>query len=388
MAQNKLNLLKESGAGKLYESNGFLVPVLTGSPKEMGAQYGALMAEHMQQVYDLLIEPGRNNGMITDADARKCTERVYSTGSMRYRMFYDGVVAATGWPLDKVGMLDSLMEFGVFQSQVMSKFAGCTSILSWGAHSADGGMYIGRNEDWSEAFIKFPQVLTVRRPTDGSYKYATMGWPGILFPLTALNEHGAYMDIHDGTSMGSNVVCYERIPCTSLLSDLMAESPSLSAMVYRLNTYAMSTAMILTLADESSAASMECSSLAGSRVRNPNGEAMVVVNTFLSDNWGIGKRDSLTHSLSARLPNMTNRLAENKGKVDAAVTCKIMDLKLYDANGKLAVNGGCTKPINQDEDITVHQVVTDVKRRQMWLKRPSPAVFADWTHFDLKELWG
>lgn len=64
-----------------------------------------------------------------------------------------------------------------------------------------------------------------------------------------------------------------------------------------------------------------------------------------------------------------------------------MDIKLYDADGKLAVNGGCTKPTNQDEDITVHQVVTDVKSREMWLKRPNPTVFADWTHFDLKELW-
>lgn len=388
MAKSELKLLKESGAGKLYESNGFLVPVLTGSPKEMGAQYGALMVEYMQNAYGVLIEPGRKKGMITDADARGWTERVYETGSMRYRLFYDGLAEATGWPLDKVGILDNLMEFSIFQAKIFDSFAGCTSILSWGGHSVDGGMYIGRNEDWSETFIKFPQVLTVRRPTDGSYKYATMGWPGILFPLTAMNEHGAYMDLHDGTSMGSSIVCYDRIPSTSLLSDLMAESPSLSAMVHRLNTYSMSTAMILTLADESSGASMECSSLAGSRVRNPDGEAMVVVNTFLSDNWGIGKRDSATHSLSGRFPNMTSRLAENKGKVDAAVTRKLMDLRLYDADGKVAVNGGCTKPINQDEDITVHQVVTDVKRREMWLKCPNPNVFVDWTHFDLKELWG
>lgn len=38
-----MNLQKESDAGKLYESNGFLIPVLTGSPNEMGAQYGVLM---------------------------------------------------------------------------------------------------------------------------------------------------------------------------------------------------------------------------------------------------------------------------------------------------------------------------------------------------------
>lgn len=40
--------IKESGAGKLYEANGFLVPVVTGTAKEMGTQYGALMVEAMQ----------------------------------------------------------------------------------------------------------------------------------------------------------------------------------------------------------------------------------------------------------------------------------------------------------------------------------------------------
>jgi len=162
MATNELTLIKESSSGKLYEANGFLVPVLTGAPKEMGAQYGGLMVEYMQKAYDVLVEPGREKGMITDDTAKSWTERVYTTGSIRYRQFYDGLAEATGWPLDKVGMLDNLMEFSIFQAKVMDRFAGCTSILSWGGHSVDGGMYIGRNEDWSETFIEFPQVLTVR----------------------------------------------------------------------------------------------------------------------------------------------------------------------------------------------------------------------------------
>jgi hypothetical protein len=80
--------------------------------------------------------------------------------------------------------------------------------------------------------------------------------------------------------------------------------------------------------------------------------------------------------------------AEHAGKVDAQVTRDLMDLKLYDDSGNLLPNGGCTKPVNHDEEVTVHQVVTDVKRRQMWLKVPVPSVYADWTHVDLKVLWG
>jgi hypothetical protein len=36
---------------------------------------------------------------------------------------------------------------------------------------------------------------------------------------------------------------------------------------------------------------------------------------------------------------------------------------------------------------TNYQTVIDTRRRQLWIKIPSPDHFADWTHFDLPELW-
>jgi hypothetical protein len=382
----EINLIVEDGKGKLYESNGFLIPVLTGPPKEMGAQYGALMVEHMQKAYDVLIEPGHKKGMITDADARKWTERAYSSCSTRNRLFYDGVVEGSGWPLDKVGMLDQLMEFGIYQSNIHS-FAGCTSILSWGSHSADGGTYIGRNMDWSPAFNTFPTVLTVRRPTDGSYKYATTGWPGMYCAFTALNEQGAYLDVHDGTSMGGSVTYIERPSSLNVISDLLCEAASFSGLVTRLNGLATSTSTILTLGDETTGGAMECSSLAGNRLRKADGDSLTVVNSFLDPDWGLGKRETVSNSLR-RYANMTARLAENQGKVNAQVVRSLMDLTLFNADGTFAEKGGATKPTKQDADLTNYQTVVDVKRREMWMKVPSPTAFADWTHFDLKELWG
>ena len=382
---SELNLLVESGQGRLYESNGFLVPVLTGSPKEMGAQYGALMVDSMQQTWDVLIEPGRSSGAITDDDAKTWTERALSTFSTRNREFYLGVAEGSGWSIDKVGMLDQVMEFGIYQSKIHA-FAGCTSILSWGGHSADGGTYVGRNMDWAPIFNEFAQVLTVRRPSDGSYRYATTGWPGMYGAFTALNEHGVYLDLHDGTSMGGSVVYTQRPPTLNQLGDLMSETASLPALVKRLNGIAASTSTILTVGSETGGASMECSSLGGNRLRKPDGESLVVVNTFLNPDWGLGKRETVSNSLR-RLANMTARLAENEGSVDAQVTRDLMDLTLFDADGNFLENGGCTKPTLQDADSTNYQTVFDVQRRQLWMKVPAPDYFADWTHFDLNALW-
>ncbi len=46
---NELQVVSEAGAGKLYEVNGFLIPVVSGSGHEMGKQYGELMKDSMQQ---------------------------------------------------------------------------------------------------------------------------------------------------------------------------------------------------------------------------------------------------------------------------------------------------------------------------------------------------
>ena len=386
MSNTEMTLVKEAKGGKLYEANTFLIAVLTGSAREMGTQYGVLMGEPMGKASDVVLEPGLKSGAITRDDVKKWAKRAYTTCSARMREWYDGVAEGSGWPLDKVCFLDQIMEYGIFQSKIHS-FAGCTSILTRGSHSADGGMYIGRNMDWSEAFNQFPQVLTVRRPTDGSYKFASMGWPGMYAAFTALNEHGVYLDVHDGTSMGGSVVYEERPSIIKTLVDLLSETASLEALVARLNGIWHSTSMILSIGDETGGASMECSSMAGNRLRHPEGHSIVVVNTFLGRDWGMGPRETVSNSLR-RHANMTARLAEQDGKVDASMARSLMDLRIFNEDSSFAEGGGATKPAKQDADLTCHQMVTDVKRRTIWMKVPVPDYFADWTEVDLKALWG
>jgi len=376
--------IAESGAGRLHEVNGFLIPVLTGSHREMGTQYGALMKDTMQQTYDVVIKPQVDSGAITDDLAKRWTERAVTTFSTRNKEFYAGMAAGSGWPIEKIGMLDQVNEQGEYQSKLHS-FAGCTSIISWGDSSTDGHVYVGRNMDWSAAFNEFPQTLTVLNPTDGSYAYANLGWAGMINIFTCLNEHGVYMDLHDGTSMGGSVVYTDRRPSLQALSDTMAESASREALIRSLNSARPSFSVILSLADESGGASMECSP-PDSRVRLPDGDTLVVVNTFLVPDWGIGKRDTVSHSLE-RYANMTDRLAENHGAIDAAKVRDLMDLTLFNSDGSLTKNGGATKPTKIDADQTTHQMVTDVHRRQVWLKVPNPKYATDWTHVDLTELW-
>jgi hypothetical protein len=377
--------IKESGNGSLFTKGTFLIPVLKGTYKEMGAQYGELMKDEMQKVYDIVIQPQIDAGGITDEIAKKWTHRALSTFSTRNKDFYEGLQQSTGWPIEKIGMLDQVTEFGIFQSKIHS-FAGCTSIMAWDTASKDGNLYIGRNMDWSAAFSDFAQVLTVVNPTDGGYRYANLGWPGMITLYTGFNEHGVYIDLHDGSSMGGSVVFADRAPFMNVLVDILSETKSLDATVSRFNASRTSVGLILSMADQNSGASMECACWGDHRVRRPDSDTLVVVNTFLNPDWGIHKRDTVSHSLE-RYSNMTAQLAENKGNIDAQKVRDLMDIRLFNEDGTLKKNGGCTKPTKQDADQTTHQMVTDIAQRKVWLKVPNPKYLTDWVEVDLKKLW-
>jgi hypothetical protein len=377
--------IKQSGNGILYTKGTFLIPVLKGTYKEMGAQYGELMKAEMQKVYDIVVQPQVDKGIITNEVAKEWTDRALSTFSTRNKDFYEGLQKSTGWPIDKIGMLDQTTEFGIFQAKLHS-FAGCTSIIAWDDASKDGNSYIGRNMDWSAAFSDFAQVLTVFSPTDGGYRYANLGWPGMITLYTGFNEHGVYIDLHDGSSMGGSVVFADRAPFMNVLVDIISETKSLDAAIKRFNASRTSVGLILSLADGKSGASMECASWGDHRVRRSEGDTMVVVNSFLNPDWGIHKRDTVSHSLE-RYSNMTNQLEKNHGDIDAKKIRDLMDIRLFNEDGSFKKNGGCTKPTKQDADQTTHQMVTDIAQRKVWLKVPNPKYLTDWVEIDLKELW-
>ncbi|KXX71578.1 C45 family peptidase [Flammeovirga sp. SJP92] len=380
-----LHLQKEYKGGKLYEANGFLIPVLEGSNEEMGEQYGALMKDEMQKIYDALVKKEIEEGKIDQETIQFWADRAYGSGSVRTKQFYEGVAKGAEWSLNDVIFLDQVMEFGIYYGKLHS-FAGCTSIASWGEQSKDGEMYIGRNMDWSEAFLNFPTIMTVRKPNDGSYKMATTGWAGMYAAFTAMNEKGVYVDVHDGTSMGGSLVYKERPSILNTLVDIVSESPSIEAVKARFNGINNSVSIIFTVADSKSAASVEASSLAGNRVRLPKGDALTVVNTFLADDWGLGTRETVSNSLR-RYSNMEDRLAETKGQVDAQMTKDLMDIRLFNEDDSFKENGGCTKPELQDADITVYQTVFDIHNQKVYLKIPVAKYFADWTEINLNELW-
>jgi len=385
MVTNELTLIKESGNGKMFNTGDDVIQVLQlqGSWREMGRQYGAFTQKGMQQVWDAVVQPQIDKKLPTQSEAEALFgRRTFDASSHRMKEMIRGIADAVGWSTDKVSVLNQSFVMTIYQAKLHT-MAGCSSILASGDATPHGGMITARNLDWGEAFLPFPLYLTVWNPTDGSNAIANLGWPGYLLASSMVNEKGVYMDTHDGTSMGGNVVFTERASILNAFIDLMVECDHAEAVSNRLNTLRNDASWIFTVADSTPKGfSFECPT-SDSRRRNADGDTMAIVNSYMNPDWGIHKRETVSNSLR-RFDNLNARLAESHGRIDANKAMEIFDNHLFNDDGTFKENGGCTKPKKFDADITVHQIVTDLSELKVWLKIPQKT---EWREVDLKTLF-
>ena len=200
---------------------------------------------------------------------------------------------------------------------------------------------------------------------------------------SALNEHGVYIDLHDGTSQGGSVVYVERASMVNSVFDMMAEVESAEALSARLRTQRSDISFIWTVADASPNGFSAETSPAVTLLRESRDEILAVVNSFLDPNWGIHVRDTASNSLT-RHRNLRARATEARGDIDYQKMMDIFDLRLFNQDGTFKKNGGATKPTNQDVDLTVYQIATKPATREVWLKVPRKT---KWRYVDLKKLF-
>ncbi|WP_153916006.1 C45 family autoproteolytic acyltransferase/hydolase [Shewanella sp. TC10] len=376
--------------GTMFKTNEDMLYVLqlNGSWYDMGKQYGNLAKEHMQPMYDKLVQAEINSGLISQQEAFKLFgSRIFISLTTRRKQYFQGVADALGWPVEKVIVLDQCGPMAIYLQKLHS-FSGCSSLAAWGESTTDGSTIVGRNMDWSEIFLDFPVYVTVYNPTDGSNGIANVSWPGWTWMVTGFNDKGVYTDLHDGTSMGGNIISVEKPSFLNSVFDFMAESDNAEALSFRYQAAKTDVSSIWMVADsQGSACSYENVIQENrKRVADTGASSFVTVNTFLNPDWGIGVRETQSFSLK-RLANLQALHAEKAGQIDAAAMRDIFDLPLYNEDGSFKEHGGVTKPTNQDVDLTNYQVVSDLNKLQMSVKLPALGSDAQWINIDIKALF-
>ena len=342
---------------------------LRGTWREMGRQYGALMAAELKDIYDRAICGKLLHDSGLDADAMKlAAQKFYANFPFYLKEVMRGIAETSGLTLEQTQLVNALeLLCGPLLSQTQ-----CTGIATWGDYS-DGPLVYGRNYDNLPWFKEFAQDLTIAvfHPADGSLSVATIGYAGEIYVVNGMNEKGIFLELNNGMPSGGALWYDSRVPSVAELLKFLLEGETLDEIESFFLTTKANFAYIIGVADGQTARCYEWPVFDVKRRESHSRPGLTVLsNHFTEYSWGLPRPDDKTFWMTrTRRQNLLNLAKHLKGTVDSSVMKKIMDTRIED--------------LGATTDLTVYQIVTVPEYFEFWLKLPGTQ---DWTSVDMKAL--
>ena len=387
---NDCKLVKSWNDGKHFMVGKVNVTVLKGSYREMGKQYGALLKDKIQFMYDTAIEkPMIKSGVTTYEKLKKEMHELGWKGLTRnQREMFRGMAETSGIDIDKLVMLDQSVTLTVLYLEKafgLKGFGACSCLSTWGDYTTDGKTVVGRNFDWLNLFIRCSKAfgVIVLQPNDGNIETAIVGYAGWLNALSGMNREGLFMETNSGLNSAGIKVYSNRSPYINEHLNMLLDSEDIEVLKRRLFSTRPHAGILVNIADENIGYCFEndCNQTLMRKASKPG--LLVTSNEFRLESWGLPVRESGTHSVR-RFDNLNALAQKYKGKINPQIMMKILDEPLHLGGGKFG--NGATKPTLEpnDEDVTVHQIIAVPGKKELWLKVPG---HVEWTYIDLKQFF-
>lgn len=193
-------------SGSLETVKGVRVLRLGGTPHEMGVTHGYLLASDILEGFDayMLKNPlvGGSKGYVNRVLPMATKAMTWSPEeTAELEGIIQGMSAKLGEGLHMKG-LDR--KFDVRDLKAMNSYGdwymfACASFSAWGGLTADGSTITARNFDFPPAPVLFRmQMLVAYTPKElGRKRWVTVGFPGLIGAISAMNEDGVGIFIHD-----------------------------------------------------------------------------------------------------------------------------------------------------------------------------------------------
>lgn len=366
-----LNVAATFEGGRLYKAGFISVVELTGSYREMGRQYGALLQTELQDLYTAAIEQQYIQTMHFSPERIDTIARtLYDRYPRRYQEILLGMAETSGLGLDNQLRLNALEWFPkIYHLQ----YPRCSGVAAWGTNTMGRPLVFGRNNDDSEYFSQFARymVVAVFKPGDGSIPVAVINYAGVVYVATAMNADGLFMELNSGTQMGFSL---GRTSLFTTLFTILQDYPSLAAAQKPLLATLADISSIVNVADPAGACSFEIS-LYDSRACRPTDRGfLVATNHFVDPTWPFTQIDESIASGTTlqRYENIVKLGRKYRGRFSPAVMMELLDTTLP--------AGG---PTELHE--TIFQVVAEPASRRIWIKMPR---VQNWTGLDLAPIFG
>lgn len=368
--------------GKLYETGKIKVAVLNGSFYEMGRQYGGLMKEEIDELYNLMVKRDVLDKGIDYEELKKLIiDPSWKGMPKRHKEIIRGMSEVTDLSIDDLILLDMNLIVAARFSDEYFPPGVCCYFAAWGDYTKDGKLYCGRNLDWITEYEDFGPYLTVVVfcPNDGSNSVASVVYAGWVSLTTGMNDKKLFLEFNDGTHSAGSIYHSDLVPAFHETLDLLFDSDTIEDLGMRINTTRISWPGIISVANGSVSYCYEDMRYEVKRRSADTPGFIALANNFMLPEWGIiPKKDDITHSL-LRYSNLLVLGEKYKGKIDLSVMEKIMDLPIINEDGTLG-QGATFYSYKDSPGVTAIQVIAVPEEEKIWVRVPG---YNDWTLVDL-----
>jgi hypothetical protein len=363
-----LKLVSEFEGGKLYKAGEVSVLELQGNYHQMGRQYGRLLKNELNELYDISINSQyiQKQGF-TYERIKAIADSIFDFYPQRYKEILYGMAETSGLGLEKQVILNAIEWY-----PKMGKSAPkCSGIGVWGDYTKDGTLIFGRNNDDTEFFKEFGKymVVAVFKATDLSINTAIINYAGVIYAANGLNSKGIFLELNSGNAMGYYP---DRTSIFVTLFSFLQDYPTIRQMDAAFQAVRVNLSSIVNVADKDIAYSFECTPDGVKRRAPDKNGLMAATNHFVDPAWKIPQpSDDKKEGWTVKRRDNLLALAEKyRGQLDVEKMKQVMDT--------IIENGGAT--VSTD---TIYQIIAVPQDLTLWLNAPGNF---NWQKIDLNKL--
>lgn len=260
---------------------------------------------------------------------------------------------------------------------------GCSSFATWGTQSADSSLLIGRNFDFyvGDAFAENKQIAFYF-PDEG-YKFASVGWPGMIGVLSGMNETGLTVTINAAKSA---VPTGSATPISILTREILQYASTIDeafAIAQKRKTF-VSESILIGSAKDGKAAIIEKSPEKTVLFTGKDSNRLICTNHYQSKEFSKDERNIeniRTSDSPYRFARLKELIDENL-PVDASKAASI----LRNHKGLQNADLGLANEMAINQFIAHHSVIFQPEKRLMWVST-SPWQCGKYVAYDLNEIF-
>lgn len=300
------------GKGELVHVGGLPVLTVSGSPAEIGEQYGTLAIKNAPGIDALLAQFLKDTKQEEAFDGIKVLAKQLKKNLPKDHLAeMDAAAKAAGREPDLLYFANTVYD--------LSSGMGCSTVIVEPGRSSTGGTIFARNFDWMNSKgIDRHTLVVVWRPT-GKKAFATIAISPLTGCISGMNEDGLAVtinEIHLKQAKDKPAFNWKGTPTISLYRRVLEECATVAEAEALLRKAERTTTSCMTACDATGGAVFEITpkSIA---VRKAKNDVCCCTNHFCSDELGIGQKCD-------RLPKLESLQADD-AKLGVADVFKSLD---------------------------------------------------------------